>query len=144
MTATPRTTRRALAAVIAGLSVPLFISACSQQESDAVLKWPAVTSNPQHVSADQLGDAWPVKPKEGDVRCDTTSYSGFAITFTAPDGKIYALNNVAHDEMGYPKAETIQVPSSKTMWRLRAFGVQVCSVDRAKHMQSTPKPSRTP
>ncbi|MDT0459742.1 hypothetical protein RM550_29175 [Streptomyces sp. DSM 41527] len=143
MTTTCTTRVRALAAITAGLSISLLVSGCSQ-ESDAVLKWPAVTSNPQRITSDQFGAAWPVKPKEGKVGCDTTRYSGFAITFTAPDGKIYALNNVAHDEQGYPKAETIRGPSSKTMWRLRSFGMQVCSVDRAKRMQSTPKPSRTP
>ncbi|MGW1171165.1 hypothetical protein [Streptomyces sp. NPDC002550] len=133
-----------LLATAAGLALPLILSACSSQEGDALTKWPAATHNPQHITADQLGSAWPVKPQEGDVRCDTTPYNGFAITFTAPDGKVYALNDVAHDDKGYPSADTIRKPSSKTMWRLRSFGLQVCSVDRAKHMTRTPKPPKTP
>ncbi|TBO59200.1 hypothetical protein EYS09_13445 [Streptomyces kasugaensis] len=142
MTAPTRTSRAGvLIATAAGLAVPLLVSGCSAQEGDALTKWPAVTTNPQHITAGQLGSAWPVQPEEGEVRCDKTQYSGFAITFTTPEGKVYALNNVAHDEKGYPNADAIQKPSTKTLWRLRSFGMQVCSVDRAKHLQSSPTPS---
>ncbi|GHE14224.1 hypothetical protein [Streptomyces alanosinicus] len=134
----------ALLATAAGLIAPLLLSGCPSQQGDALTKWPAVTSNPQHITADQLGSAWPMTAEEGDVRCDTTPYSGFAITFIAPDGRVYALNNVAHDEKGYPNADTIRKSSSKTMWRLRSFGMQLCSVYRARHMKPTPADSKTP
>ncbi|MEV5237646.1 hypothetical protein AB0K89_00665 [Streptomyces cinnamoneus] len=136
-TRTPRA--RALITAVAGLTLTLLVTGCSQ-ERDAVLKWPDATSNPQPVTAEQFGAAWPLKPDKGEVACNTTPYSGFAITFTAPDGKVYALNNVAHDEKGYPSADTIKGSSGK-MWRLRTFGMQVCSVDRAKHVQSSSSPT---
>ncbi|MEV5989587.1 hypothetical protein AB0L85_32360 [Streptomyces sp. NPDC052051] len=133
-----------LLATTAALILPLALSGCSSQEGDAITKWPAATKNPQHITANQLGAAWPVTVSSGDVRCDTTPYRGFAITFTAPDGKVYALNNVAQDEQHHPSIDTIQKPSSKTMWRLRSFGTQVCSVYRAKHMNQTPTPPKAP
>ncbi|WP_406507914.1 hypothetical protein [Streptomyces sp. NBC_00212] len=132
-------TRTATTAAV-GLTALLLLTGCSQ-ERDAVVKWPPATRNPQSISADQLGDAWPIKPQRGSVSCVKTPYSGFAIIFTTPEGKAYALNNVAQDEKGLPNADTVKTsPKTTTMWRLRLFGMQVCSVDRAKQMQSTPTP----
>ncbi|MEV0265446.1 hypothetical protein AB0I49_29485 [Streptomyces sp. NPDC050617] len=126
---------------VTALSAVLLLAGCSQ-ERDAVTKWPPATHNPQSVNAQQLGDAWPVKPQKGTVSCVKTHYSGFAIIFTAPDGKEYALNNVAHDEQGLPSADTLKASSkTTTMWRLRMFGMQVCSAERAKHMRSAPSPT---
>jgi len=47
------------------LALPLALSGCSTQEGDALTKWPAVTNNPQHITADQLGAAWPVTAASG-------------------------------------------------------------------------------
>ncbi|MEV0278732.1 hypothetical protein AB0I22_20430 [Streptomyces sp. NPDC050610] len=132
---------RKVAPAAAALATALLLAGCSQ-ERDAVTKWPPATHNPQSISAHQLGDAWPITPQKGTVSCVQTRYSGFAIIFTTPDGKQYALNNVAHDEKGLPSADTLKASSkTKTMWRLRTFGMQVCSVERAKHMQPTPRPT---
>ncbi|MEU8972553.1 hypothetical protein AB0D11_25320 [Streptomyces monashensis] len=133
-----------LLATTAALVLPLALSGCSTQEGDALTKWPDATKNPQHITVGQLGSAWPVTPSSGDVRCDTTPYSGFALTFTTPEGKVYALNDVAHDELHHPAADAIKKPSATTMWRLRSFGMQVCSVSRARHMNRTPTPAGTP
>ncbi|WP_189456045.1 hypothetical protein [Streptomyces abikoensis] len=127
---------RALVLAAGVLAGAVLVTGCSE-ERDAALKWPGAESNPQAVTADQFGAAWPLKPDKGKVACDTTPYSGFAITFQAPDGKIYALNNVAHDEKGYPSVDEIKGNSGK-MWRLRSFGMQICSLERTRNTRSTP------
>lgn len=136
ITRTRGTRVRALALAAGVLAGAVLVTGCSE-ERDAVLKWPGAESNPQAVTADQFGAAWPLKPDKGKVACNTTPYSGFAITFQAPDGKIYALNNVAHDEKGYPSVDEIKGNSGK-MWRLRSFGMQICSLEHARNMRSTP------
>ncbi|UQA94470.1 hypothetical protein [Streptomyces halobius] len=120
----------------------LLISGCGASERDAVTRWPGVEHNPQAVTADQFGAAWPLKPEKGTVACLAVSNSGYAITFTTPDGKAYALNEVAEDDKGYPSAETIKNSSGK-MWRLRSYGLQVCSVDEYKRDGASASPRPT-
>lgn len=97
--------------------------------------------DPRTVTADQFGTAWPLKPPKGEIACLETPYSGYAITFTTPDGNTYTLNEVAEDE-GHPGAETTKNPTGK-MWRLRTYGLRVRGVDEYKRHggSASPRPS---
>lgn len=50
------------------------------------------TSNPQDISADQLGHTWPLTVDHGTVSCTHNSKGDPVMRFTAPDGTQYALN----------------------------------------------------
>ena len=60
------------------------------------------TSNPQDISADQLGHTWPLTVDHGTVSCTHNGKGDPVMRFTAPDGTRYALNQTSDNTRTCP------------------------------------------
>ena len=80
------------------------------------------TSNPAQVKASDFGHAWNLKVDHGTVTCKMNSKGDPALTFTAPNGTVYAINYVDANK-GLPDIEKI---STGSVGVLRSFAFTVC------------------
>jgi hypothetical protein len=55
---------------------------------------PEPEPEPGHISRSDMGKKWPLKVDSGELACDGSNGFG-AVTFTAPDGTVYAVNGSA-------------------------------------------------
>lgn len=80
------------------------------------------TSNPAEVEASDFGHSWNLDVDHGTVGCEMSSDGDPALTFTAPDGTVYALNAVEanHD---LPDIGDI---ANGSVGPLRSFAFTVC------------------
>ena len=80
------------------------------------------TSNPAQVKASDFGHAWNLKVDHGTVTCKMNGKGDPALTFTAPNGTVYAINYVDANK-GLPDIEKI---STGSVGVLRSFAFTVC------------------
>lgn len=84
------------------------------------------TSNPQDISADQLGHTWPLTVDHGTVSCTHNSKGDPVMRFTAPDGTQYALNQTS-DNKDLPDINQL-LADGKSTGTLTSFAFTVCDV----------------
>ena len=84
------------------------------------------TSNPQDISADQLGNTWPLTVDHGTVSCTHNSKGDPVMRFTAPDGTQYALNQTS-DNKDLPDINQL-LADGKSTGTLTSFAFTVCDV----------------
>ncbi|AOS62212.1 superoxide dismutase [Actinoalloteichus hymeniacidonis] len=80
------------------------------------------TSNPAEVSEDDPGHSWSLTVDHGTVACDNNADGDPVLTFTAPDGTVYALNAV-DDNKDLPDIDVIVDGS---IGNLRTFAFTAC------------------
>lgn len=83
----------------------------------------SATSNPQDVTASDFGHSWNLKVDHGSIACTTNKKGDPVLTFTAPDGTIYALNAVEENN-NHPDISDIADGSVGT---LRTYAFTVCN-----------------
>jgi hypothetical protein len=69
----------------------------------------AVSRDPGYMTAAEFGEAWPLTVDSGTVACEGSEGVGL-VTFTAPDGTVYAVNGLAQgfaDGRGWHDIEAI-------------------------------------
>ncbi|NNG80373.1 superoxide dismutase [Micrococcus luteus] len=95
-----------------------------QHPEDFPVDGPKVTatSNPAEVSKDDFGHSWNLTVDHGTVACEQNSDSDPVLTFTAPDGTVYALNAVDQNK-DLPDIGEI---SDGSIGTLRTFAFTVC------------------
>jgi hypothetical protein len=124
-TSVHRSIRPLAAAGIAGL-LALGLAGCNgiQHPEDFPLNGPtpAATSNPQEVSANDLGHSWNLEVDHGTISCEENSKGDPVLRFTAPDGTDYALNSV-DENSELPPIDDI---SDGSIGTLRTFAFTVC------------------
>ena len=110
-------------------SAPLLATAClagcgAFHQKDFPTDGPSLkaTSNPAQVKASDFGHAWNLKVDHGTVTCKMNSKGDPALTFTAPNGTVYAINYVDANK-GLPDIEKI---STGSVGVLRSFAFTVC------------------
>ena len=117
--------RRASATAAAGL-LALGLSACNglRHPEDFPTDGPSLkaTSNPAQVKASDFGHAWNLKVDHGTVTCKMNGKGDPALTFTAPNGTVYAINYVDANK-GLPDIDKI---STGSVGVLRSFAFTVC------------------
>lgn len=83
-------------------------------------------TNPIEVSAVDFGDDWPLTVDHGLLRCEGVG----AVTFTAPDGTVYAVNGLAKSSTNHPAIDPIWADSGgglkKNIGVLIEFGLRRC------------------
>lgn len=122
---TTKRTHRALIATTAAL-LTVGLSACNgmRNPDDFPTDGPTMTatSNPAEVSASDFGHSWNLEVDRGTVACEMNGDGDPTLTFTAPDGTVYALNAVG-DNRELPDISEIANGSIGT---LRTFAFTVC------------------
>ena len=110
-------------------SAPLLATAClagcgAFHQKDFPTDGPSLkaTSNPAQVKASDFGHAWNLKVDHGTVTCKMNGKGDPALTFTAPNGTVYAINYVDANK-GLPDIEKI---STGSVGVLRSFAFTVC------------------
>lgn len=119
-----RLSRYVLAAAGVGLAA-LSLTACGlTHPEDFPLDGPTqtATSNPAEVTAEQFGHSWALKVDHGTVACVMNDEGDPVLTFTAPDGTVYALNALKENK-DLPDISEIADGSIGT---LRTFAFTVC------------------
>ncbi|WP_228832784.1 YebY family protein [Nocardia brasiliensis] len=115
----------------AALCCALAISACGggsgpkdPAHRDGVAL-PEPTSSSQAVASENLGYLWPFTVDRGTIGCR----AGEQATFTAPDGKLYALNEKA-EQAGLPGVEPLRATGAGgdkvSLGALRSRAMQLC------------------
>lgn len=82
-------------AALATIPLILALTGCGAfHPEDYPLDGPTLTAteNPQEVTAEQFGHSWPLTVDHGQVGCDLNAAGDPVLTFTDPDGTVYALN----------------------------------------------------
>ncbi|MBF6125391.1 DUF2511 domain-containing protein [Nocardia brasiliensis] len=86
---------------------------------------PEPTSSSQAVASENLGYLWPFTVDRGTIGCR----AGEQATFTAPDGKLYALNEEA-EQAGLPGVEPLRATGAGgdkvSLGALRSRAMQLC------------------
>lgn len=76
----------------------LMLAGCSTESSSGTSPDSGDTSDshsePGHISQSDMGKKWPLKADTGELACDGSNGIG-DVTFTAPDGTVYAVNGSA-------------------------------------------------
>ncbi|PHP52634.1 superoxide dismutase [Actinomyces ruminis] len=80
------------------------------------------TSNPAEVHAEDFGHSWNLNVDSGVVGCEFDEDGDPALTFTSPDGTVYALNAVEAND-GLPEIGDI---AGGSVGYLRTFAFTVC------------------
>lgn len=115
--------------VPAAAAAALLLAGCAAVADQIGAVAPQASANPQHVEKRQFGTGWPLRVDSGTVAC-TANGEQTVITFTSPDGVVYALNDGAQ-AVRYPSVDELADPSAAdTMWTLRSLGVAVCLVSK--------------
>lgn len=118
------TTRTGLATVTAALTITALTGCGALHPGDYPLEGPTLraTSNPAEVTAEQFGQSWSLDVDHGTVGCELDEGGDPILTFTAPDGTIYALNSIGPNT-DRPDIENI---SGGSVGTLRTFAFTVC------------------
>lgn len=85
---------------------------------------PTATANPQQVTAEQFGHSWPLTVDHGHVGCALNAAGDPVLSFTAPDGTVYALNPLEEDRDN----EDIGELATGSIGPLRTLAFAVCDV----------------
>ncbi len=112
-------------ATLATIPLILALTGCgSFHPEDYPLDGPTLTAteNPQEVTAEQFGHSWPLTVDHGQVGCDLNAAGDPVLTFTDPDGTVYALNAL-EENAGNADIGDIATGS---VGPLRTFAFTVC------------------
>jgi hypothetical protein len=83
----------------------------------------AATSNPQSVTSTDFGHAWPLTVDSGTVACTQNAEGDPVLTFTAPDGSVYALNSARGNEDNSDIGDITENMANAGVIRTFAFAV---------------------
>lgn len=123
-----RSRRLLIPATLTAGALALTLAGCGAfHPEDYPLDGPALTAtdNPQEVTADQFGHSWPLAVDQGWVGCELNGNGDPVLTFTDPDGTVYALNAL-EENRGNTDIGDIATGS---IGPLRTFAFAVCDVD---------------
>jgi Protein of unknown function (DUF2511). len=114
-------------AALAIVPVILLLTGCGAfHPEDYPLDGPtlAATENPQEVTAEQFGHSWPLTVDHGQIGCTLNAADDPVLTFTTPDGTVYALNALEENRDN----EDIRELATGSIGPLRTFAFAVCDV----------------
>jgi len=121
-----RRTGRIAAAACALILGTIGLAGCNgiQHPEDFPVDGPTLkaTSNPAEVSKDDFRHSWNLTVDHGTVACEHNSDGDPVLTFTEPDGTVYALNAVDQNK-DLPDIGEI---SDGSIGTLRTFAFTVC------------------
>ena len=121
---------RRSATLITALGVLALLTGCGAfHPQDYPLDGPtaSATANPHYVTAEQFGHSWPLTVASGTVSCELSEDGDPVLTFTDPDGVVYALNALPDNAVN----EDINQILDGSIGPLRSFALTVCNAERA-------------